>query len=220
MKHLSQEYQEHHSRLEVLLKKKHKLTTYIAEVDGAPAPELPRVQSINIQTLLASTPGPSSATSGTTAANITSSPANASSAKSPTQPQAASATAKSSVKETFSGLIPSPIVEIERAIAVVKMVYDFEGAPSTHEMSVKAGTTLEVLEQQTDGWWRCRDGPREGYVPGYFFIWFVNQILTIILTPLILLEFKGITQSLFNSSLVNWCSAKHFNKQMSRLKFE
>jgi hypothetical protein len=53
-----------------------------------------------------------------------------------------------------------------------RMLYDFEAAPQSQEVSARAGDELEILEQQDDGWWRARlyvNGVvHEGYIPGNY----------------------------------------------------
>jgi hypothetical protein len=55
-------------------------------------------------------------------------------------------------------------------ICKARMLYDFEAAPGSQEVSAPAGLEFDVLEKQDDGWWKARvflDGEwKEGYVPG------------------------------------------------------
>ncbi|KAI9325204.1 hypothetical protein DFJ73DRAFT_870369 [Zopfochytrium polystomum] len=54
----------------------------------------------------------------------------------------------------------------------VRMMYDFEAAPGSQELSAAAGDVLEVLEKQDDGWWKAKlfvGGVwKEGFIPGNY----------------------------------------------------
>ncbi|KAL2916814.1 Formin-binding protein 1 [Polyrhizophydium stewartii] len=72
-------------------------------------------------------------------------------------------------QEKFSGMIPVGDAAVSKpSLGRVRVEYDFEAAPSSHEMTVKAGQILDVLQKQDDGWWLCRGDGREGFVPGNY----------------------------------------------------
>ncbi|KAI8927689.1 hypothetical protein BC831DRAFT_451270 [Entophlyctis helioformis] len=148
MEDLSEQKLNHEKRIDTLQYKRHKLMVYISTVDGVPAPEPPT--PVHARSASASPITPFSAMS-------------ASSNKLP---------GDSGASPSFSGNIAMPSYGGSNAnVAVlcrVRVLYDFEAAPSSQEMNVRSGQILDVLEKQDDGWWRCRDGDREGYVPGNY----------------------------------------------------
>ncbi|KAI8915969.1 hypothetical protein EDD86DRAFT_197318 [Gorgonomyces haynaldii] len=76
-------------------------------------------------------------------------------------------------KESITGkpISESPIVNgtqwTPTQLRMCRVLYDFEAAPQTKEMSVKQDETIYVVQKGTDGWWKCRklDQSDEGYVP-------------------------------------------------------
>eukprot|EP00842_Homolaphlyctis_polyrhiza_P004770 jgi/Hompol1/5294/HPOL_001256-RA len=145
-------------RIDTLMLKKHKLLVYIASVDGSAPPNLPTPASARSITNLSS---PSSSKLSPTVNN--SSPSIAS------QGSAAERQSDHAVLSQ-SHASPSSIFPKDPVIARAKVLFDFEAAPSSQEMTVKTGEVLLVYEKQEDGWWRCKSEStgRDGYVPGNY----------------------------------------------------
>ncbi|KAI8833720.1 hypothetical protein BC829DRAFT_407717 [Chytridium lagenaria] len=143
--------------------KRHRLLVYIAEVDKSPAPELPsHLVGKSIQ--VASSPD----------REFLSSPSRMSVNAGTPQEESVS-------RQTTSAMSPADNAQwggerlSESAAAVVfkaKMIYDFEAAPGSQEVSAFAGEEVDILEQQDDGWWKgriVRNGEvKEGYIPGNY----------------------------------------------------
>ncbi|KAJ3268403.1 proline-serine-threonine phosphatase interacting protein, partial [Borealophlyctis nickersoniae] len=146
-------------RTDSLMFKKHKLSVYISSIDGTAAPPDP--------TYLTSF---SSASSSPLGGGVVESPTVMSDTSSVSAASPGSVKSAASPAVTVGGGSGSvggggPRGGVEKA----RVIYDFEAAPDSQEVSVGAGDVVEVVERQEDGWWRVkvRDG-REGYIPGSY----------------------------------------------------
>jgi hypothetical protein len=52
-------------------------------------------------------------------------------------------------------------------VFTAKVIYDFEAAPNSEEMPVKAGDMVTITETNADGWWKAALNGRTGYIPSY-----------------------------------------------------
>ncbi|KAJ3008072.1 UNVERIFIED_CONTAM: hypothetical protein HDU68_003239 [Siphonaria sp. JEL0065] len=157
-------------KLDNLGLRRHKLQTYIAGIDKAAPPELPAHLS------------------GKTVQPISTSPVSYSSGPVVTSPVVGSSDDKpktTSVTNTpaNTGATGDAVVagsewggnggsNLPGTKKVGKMIYDFQAAPNSQEISAKTGEDVEVVEEQDDGWWKVRvftGGEwKEGLVPGSY----------------------------------------------------
>ncbi|KAJ3380059.1 hypothetical protein HDU84_006194 [Entophlyctis sp. JEL0112] len=169
-------YQKHvlEVRLDNMGLSKHKLQCYIAAIDKAPMPELPPTLSGKSPTQ--PTMNPVSYAGAVSPASLApSSPAVAGLPASPTKEAKGAAPVGSPPNRSLdfginnnwkgsAGNVSSKDVKKAR------MIYDFQAASGTGEVSAKTGDAVEVLEEQDDGWWSARvfsGGEwREGLIPG------------------------------------------------------
>ncbi|KAJ3328260.1 Formin-binding protein 1 [Blyttiomyces sp. JEL0837] len=137
------------TRLDNLGLKKHKLLCHIATIDKQPQPELPSHLVGKSLTSPASPFFDNNSSSGTMV-------------RSPLSGNNPDVGGNSSSGGGGSGDV----------VCRVKMLYDFEAAPGSQELSVAADVVLEITEIQDDGWWKGRynvNGEwKEGYIPGNY----------------------------------------------------
>ncbi|KAI9334015.1 hypothetical protein BDR26DRAFT_805634, partial [Obelidium mucronatum] len=157
--------------------RKHKLQSFIASVDKAAPPELPaHLSGKTVQPIVTSpvsySAGPVLSSPTSNEGKFASSPSNATApsatAATPGSVDAHSTTAVSgSETSAWGGNGGSNLGGIKK---VGKMIYDFQAAPNSQEISANIGDDVEVLEEQDDGWWKVRvfsSGEwKEGLVPG------------------------------------------------------
>ncbi|KAJ8327162.1 hypothetical protein BDV3_000285 [Batrachochytrium dendrobatidis] len=153
-------------RIDTLMMKRHKLLVYVATVDGVSPPDAP----IAVQNRV------------TTASPLTISNFGTPSVIEMVSKMSPSQNSFSSIKPTQSPTGNAPLMPLSSSICNpgmeklaggpiidrCKVVFEFEAAAGSQEMSVKAGLVLDVIEKQDDGWWRCRYDGKEGYVPGNY----------------------------------------------------
>ncbi|KAH6583072.1 hypothetical protein BASA61_008196 [Batrachochytrium salamandrivorans] len=152
-------------RIDTLMLKKYKLLTYISTIDGVSPPELPIPARDRVIT-----------TSPLSMASISSPSDRDLTGRSPLENSVSPS--KISIQSPLSVPImpsqPSLGTPVSGkflggpSIGQVTVMFEFEAAAGSQEMSIKAGQVLDVIEKQDDGWWRCRHGDQEGYVPGNY----------------------------------------------------
>ncbi|KAJ3283333.1 Formin-binding protein 1 [Rhizoclosmatium sp. JEL0117] len=148
------------TRIDNLGLRKHRLQVYVAGIDKAKEPELPeslRGKSIQAGDVLPSpvsySAGPTTIVPIVTTASLTSPTANKMDVTSPT-----------GEAETVSA--PAPVAPQKKN---GKMLYDFQAAPNSQEISANTGDDVQLVDAQDDGWSKvrvCSNGVwKEGLVP-------------------------------------------------------
>ncbi|KAJ3053000.1 hypothetical protein HDU99_008067, partial [Rhizoclosmatium hyalinum] len=135
------------TRIDNLGLRKHRLQVYVAGIDKAKEPELPeslRGKSIQAGDMLPSpvsySAGPTTIVPIVTTASLTSPTANKMDLTSPTG-EAATVSA------------PAPAVPQKKN---GKMLYDFQAAPNSQEISANTGDDVQLVDAQDDGWSKVR----------------------------------------------------------------
>ncbi|KAJ3412359.1 Formin-binding protein 1 [Chytridiales sp. JEL 0842] len=154
--------------------RKHRLQVFIAEIDNTPIPDLP---SNLVGKSIQSPTSPSDFAAMHMQARSTYSPTSYSPAHSTGTPTSVGgahagppAHGEMSPMRESTEMWGKP--QAGQGICKAKMLYDFEAAPGSQEVSAPAGLEFDVLEKQDDGWWKARlfvDGEwKEGFVPGNY----------------------------------------------------
>ncbi|KAI8621808.1 hypothetical protein BC830DRAFT_73493 [Chytriomyces sp. MP71] len=149
--------------------RRHRLLTYIAGIDKTAPPELPaHLNGKTIQDIAtASSPVSYAGASPVSPVTATTAAVNDSGAGIEKKMAAALSSSAGEINNTWGGGGQKG-EQVKRA----KMIYDFQAAPGSQEVSAMAGDMLEVLEEQDDGWWKAKvftQGEwKQGLIPGNY----------------------------------------------------
>ncbi|KAJ3146087.1 Formin-binding protein 1 [Irineochytrium annulatum] len=141
-------------RIDNLGLKRHRLNCFIAQLDGTTAPEMPA-------SLVGKTIQSPASAAPSSPERYATSPQKSSTLASPAAGAAQAESDRNSADASgeWSGRAGAGSSDSCR----VKMLYDFEAAPGSQEVSAYTGEILNIMEKQDDG----RNGEvKEGYIPG------------------------------------------------------
>ncbi|KAI8842812.1 hypothetical protein BJ741DRAFT_591958 [Chytriomyces cf. hyalinus JEL632] len=145
--------------------RRHRLQTYIAGIDKTALPELPlKLNGKTIQ-ILPSASSPVSYSGGSLPSPVKDSGMEIEKKEVEKKDHRASV-AGSGELNTWAA--PAGKSTGKKA----RMIYDFQAAPGSQEVSACSGDELEVLEEQDDGWWKAKVFSKgewkEGLIPGNY----------------------------------------------------
>ncbi|KAI9199592.1 uncharacterized protein BJ171DRAFT_518017 [Polychytrium aggregatum] len=157
------------SKLDSLLARKHKIEVYLCTVEGIPIPQPP--QPVHGRSLTGSPVTMNRAMSiGTESMSRGSVGFDSTTASIPVSPS--TAIPEEGAESTIPPAAHATLAGSDRVLSKTKVIFDFDGAPDSAELSVKVDEILDVLEKLDDGWWRCRKSDngelKEGFVPGNY----------------------------------------------------
>ena len=158
-KSIYEEFSGLEKKLETLYLKKHRVQVFLAECDGTAPPELPselKGKSLNspitpfYERNVDSVPKLSMSNE---VVNHTSSASSPTKSSSPVVSEGSSSHWAAEEKNVAPALPSRKPTNTSRVTikCSAKVIYDFEAAPNSQEMSVKTGDILDVIEQQEDG---------------------------------------------------------------------